>query len=71
MSSPGILYSRVYSCDQCSLNRYFLCSNADDSSFEIYPDPRGNTLGRGTEITLVMKDDASEYLEGEKLKELM
>lgn len=51
--------------------QHVFSSNADDASFEIYPDPRGNTLGRGTEITLVLKDDAQSYLDVEVLKELV
>ena len=51
--------------------QYVFSSSADDSAFEIYPDPRGNTLGRGTEITLVLKQDALEYLDTQKLAELM
>jgi heat shock protein beta len=35
-------------------------SRNGENSFHIYPDPRGNTLGRGTEITLHLKEDASE-----------
>lgn len=46
-------------------------NNADDTqhvweslngegSFFVGPDPRGNTLGRGTEITLHLKEDADE-----------
>ncbi|KAF7355281.1 Heat shock protein [Mycena sanguinolenta] len=47
-------------------------SSADDSSFEIFPDPRGNTLGsHGTEITLYLKDDAAEYLDTDKLQALV
>jgi len=46
-------------------------SSAEDSNFDIYPDPRGNTLGRGTEITLILKEDALEYLDGDKLRELV
>jgi len=42
-----------------------------DSSFHCGPDPRGNTLGRGTEITLQLKEDADEYLSPHKLKELI
>ncbi|OZJ05726.1 hypothetical protein BZG36_01337 [Bifiguratus adelaidae] len=38
--------------------------------FVIAKDPRGNTLGRGTQITLHLKDDALEYLEEENLKAL-
>ena len=33
--------------------QYVFSSGAEEASFEVYPDPRGNTLGRGTEITYV------------------
>jgi len=46
-------------------------SSNGSSSFTVTEDPRGNTLTRGTEITLELKDDASEYLNDEKLKELV
>ncbi|KAH9817316.1 Hsp90 protein-domain-containing protein [Melampsora americana] len=46
-------------------------SNADAAEFKISEDPRGNSLGRGTEITLYIKDDATDYLEVDKLKELI
>ena len=42
-----------------------------DGSFSVKEDPRGDTLGRGTEITLYLKDDASEFLESYRLKELV
>ncbi|KAG6900979.1 hypothetical protein C0993_004417, partial [Termitomyces sp. T159_Od127] len=51
--------------------QYVFSSSADDASFEIYPDPRGNTLGRGTEVTLYLKPEAVEYLEEEKIIELV
>ncbi|KAJ8482248.1 hypothetical protein ONZ45_g15022 [Pleurotus djamor] len=51
--------------------QHVFSSSADDSSFEIYPDPRGNTIGRGTEITLVLKEDSLEYLDADKLSELI
>merc|ERR1719443_2721926 len=41
-----------------------------DASFTVSKDPRGNTLGRGTEIKLYLKEDASEFLSEEKLEEL-
>jgi len=41
------------------------------TAFSLAKDPRGNTLGRGTQITLVLKDDASEYLEPKRLRELV
>lgn len=46
-------------------------SSADESSFEIYSDPRGNTLGHGTEITLDLKSDASDYLHTSNLIKLI
>merc|ERR1712216_215103 len=40
-----------------------------DASFTVVDDPRGNTLGRGTRVTLHLKEDAHEYLSEDKLKE--
>lgn len=40
------------------------------SSFQIYEDPRGNTLDRGTEIILHLKEDALEYTEESRVEEL-
>jgi heat shock protein beta len=51
--------------------QYVFSSSADEGSFEIYPDPRGNTLRRGTEITLVLKGDALEYLDNLALAKLV
>jgi len=46
-------------------------SGNGDSSFSVADDPRGNTLGRGTEITLHLKEDAEEYAEFERLAEMV
>merc|ERR1712100_912061 len=40
-----------------------------DASFTVVDDPRGNTLGRGTRVTLHLKEDAHDYLAEDKLKE--
>merc|ERR1712187_690552 len=40
-----------------------------DASFTVVPDPRGNTLGRGSRVTLHLKEDAHDYLAEDKLKE--
>jgi heat shock protein beta len=42
-----------------------------DATFTVAEDPRGDTLGRGSEIKLYLKEDASEYLEQAKLEELI
>ncbi|XP_023668427.1 endoplasmin [Paramormyrops kingsleyae] len=44
---------------------------SDSNSFSVIEDPRGDTLGRGTTITLVMKEEASDYLELETIKNLV
>lgn len=51
--------------------QFVFSSGSHESSFETFEDPRGNTLGRGTEITLVLKEDALEYLDTHKLSELV
>jgi heat shock protein beta len=51
--------------------QYIFSSSSDDNDFATYPDPRGKTLERGTEITLVLKPDALEYLEHSTLSELI
>jgi len=40
-----------------------------DASFSVVEDPRGNTLGRGSRITLHLKEDALDYLSEQKLKD--
>merc|ERR1719241_51178 len=43
--------------------------SAADASFTVVDDPRGNTLGRGSRVTLHLKEDAHDYLAEDKLKE--
>lgn len=42
-----------------------------DIDFTIVKDPRGNTLGRGTEIQLQLKKEAAEFLKETKIKNLI
>lgn len=42
-----------------------------DAKFFVTKDPRGDTLGRGTRVTLHLKDDAAEYVEQERLRNLV
>ncbi|CAF1084390.1 unnamed protein product [Rotaria magnacalcarata] len=44
---------------------------SDSSSFNVFKDPRGNTLGRGTTVSLHLKEEAGEYLEGSTLEEII
>merc|ERR1712113_887826 len=41
-----------------------------DASFSVVEDPRGNTLGRGSRVTLHLKEDAVDFLSESKLKSL-
>merc|ERR1712066_808816 len=40
-----------------------------DASFTVVEDPRDNTLGRGTRVTLHLKEDAHDYLSEDKWKD--
>ncbi len=42
-----------------------------NSSFLVYPDPAGNTLKRGTRITLHLKEDSQIYSEQEEVEKLI
>ncbi|XP_028603519.1 endoplasmin [Podarcis muralis] len=44
---------------------------SDSNEFSVIDDPRGNSLGRGTTITLVLKEEASDYLELDTVKNLV
>ena len=49
--------------------KQWIWESTGDGTFYLYEDERGNTLGRGTELTLELKKDADEYLENDKIKE--
>eukprot|EP00903_Cladosiphon_okamuranus_P010270 g9724.t1 len=49
----------------------YVWESTADSTFTVSKDPRGNTLGRGTEIVLHLKEDAGEFLSESSLKELI
>ncbi|SJL01979.1 uncharacterized protein ARMOST_05303 [Armillaria ostoyae] len=51
--------------------QHVFSSSAEEGSFDIYPDPRGNTLGRGTEITLHLKSEDIEYVETSAVMDLV
>ncbi|XP_037539543.1 endoplasmin [Nematolebias whitei] len=44
---------------------------SDSNEFSVIEDPRGDTLGRGTTISLVLKEEASDFLELETIKNLV
>jgi heat shock protein beta len=44
---------------------------SDSVSFIVNKDPRGNTLGRGTTVSLHLKEEAQEFLEEHKIREII
>jgi len=40
-------------------------------SFKVTKDPRGNTLGRGTAVTLHLKSDAYDFCDQDRLRTLV
>jgi len=74
----GVGFYSVYLCaDKVQVtskhndDEQHIWESSADSTFTISPDPNGNTLGRGTEIKLFMKEDASEFLDQDKLRDLI
>lgn len=61
---------QVASKHHSSPSQYVWTSTNGSSEFNIYEDPRGNTLSRGTEITLFLKEDCLEYADEIKIAEL-
>merc|ERR1719447_1416880 len=46
-------------------------SSTADGQFTVAPDPRGNTLGRGTQVILKLKEDAQEYLDTKEVERIV
>ncbi|KAJ3333532.1 hypothetical protein HDU93_008486, partial [Gonapodya sp. JEL0774] len=52
-------------------DKQHIWESAAENSFTVIEDPRGDTLGRGTEITLYLKENAVEFLDENKLSALV
>jgi heat shock protein beta len=44
---------------------------SDSTSFNVIKDPRGNTLGRGTTVSLHLKEEAGEFFEFSTLEDII
>ena len=49
----------------------YIWESTAEKSFSVSKDPRGTTLGRGTQIILHMKDDAGEFINEHELRKLV
>jgi len=52
-------------------DKQYIWESTADSDFTIVEDPRGDTLGRGTKISLYLKPEAADYLNEETLRGLI
>eukprot|EP01132_Coremiostelium_polycephalum_P010072 gene10072-12347_t len=48
----------------------YIWTSTSDSDFSVIKDPKGNTLGRGTRISLHLKDDCKEFLDQNVIRDL-
>ena len=69
--SVYLVADRVRVASKSNDDEQFVWESKADSSFTVMKDPRGDTLGRGSEITLFLKEDAGEFLDQDRLEELV
>lgn len=63
--------NRVVVTSKSNDDEQHIWTSTADAKFAVTKDPRGDTLGRGTRVTLHLKDDAIEYAEQDKIKNLV
>jgi heat shock protein beta len=69
--SAFLVANKVQVTSKSNDDEQYIWTSTADSKFSINKDPRGDTLGRGSRVTLFLKDDATDYIEQEKLKNLV
>lgn len=69
--SAYLVADRVTVTSKHNDDKQYVWESGADQTFTIYEDVDGEDLGRGTKLTLYLKDDASEYLSEYKLQELI
>lgn len=69
--SAYLIADRVVVTTKHDEDKQYVWESGAEQTFTIYEDTEGEDLGRGTKLTLHLKEDAEEYLEETKLKELI
>ena len=69
--SAYLVANKVVVTSKSNDDEQHVWTSTADSKFFVVKDPRGDTLGRGTRVTLHLKDDAAEYIEADKIKNLV
>lgn len=69
--SAFLVANKVVVTSKANDDEQHIWTSTADSKFFLTKDPRGDTLGRGTRVTLHLKDDAMEFVEQDKIKNLV
>jgi len=69
--SAFLVANKVVVTSKANDDEQHIWTSTADAKFFVVKDPRGDTLGRGTRVTLHLKDDAVEYVEQDKIKNLV
>lgn len=69
--SAYLVADRVTVTSKHNDDRQYVWESGAEQTFTIYEDTDGEQLGRGTKLTLHLKEDATEFLEESKLKSLI
>jgi len=69
--SAFLVANKVEVTSKSNDDEQHIWTSTADAKFFVTKDPRGDTLGRGTRVTLYLKDDAAEFVEQEKIKNLV
>lgn len=69
--SVYLVADRVRVATKHNDDKQYIWESSADGTYTVAEDPRGETLGRGTEITLFLKDDALEYVNPDQLRQLI
>ena len=69
--SAFLVANKVVVSSKSNDDEQHVWTSTADAKFFVTKDPRGDTLGRGTRVTLHLKDDAIEYVEQDKIKNLV
>lgn len=69
--SAFLVANKVVVTSKSNDDEQHVWTSTADNKFFVVRDPRGDTLGRGTRVTLHLKDDAAEFIEEDKIKNLV
>jgi len=69
--SAFLVANKVVVSSKANDDEQHVWTSTADAKFFVTKDPRGDTLGRGTRVTLHLKDDAIEFVEQDKIKNLV